>query len=178
MQAHAYNYQGRMKQIKKSLGSFDYINFEYVNGTTALNPYIRWTVNDDNTFTWFKWNYVIINYGSTTVDWATRERRYFVDVRNAKNIAKGVWEIPLQLDVLSTYAKEILSNPANVARSSSNYNLYLNDEFYHAFAYPRIGCKEFPSGFSDEYTYLLTVCNSASYAEQLQITKVSRETLI
>ena len=125
-----------------------------------MNPSIRYTVNDDKDFTFIKWNYIILNYGSTSKDWGTRERRYFVDVNKVQNIAKGVWIIPLNLDVLSTYASEILESTANIERSSSDYNLYLNDTFYNAFAYPRIGNKVFPQGFSDTYTYLLTVCNT------------------
>ena len=163
MQARAYQYQGRQKQIKKNLGSSDIINIVYVSGTSAMKPSIRYTVSDDNEFEFFKWNYIVLNYGSTAGDWGNRERYYFVDVENVENIAKGVWIVPLKLDVLTTYSKEILESSANIERSSSNYNLYLNDNFYNAFAYPRIGCKIFPSGFSDNYNYLLSVCNTLGY---------------
>lgn len=163
MQARAYQYQGKQKQIKKNLGSSDIINIVYETGTSAINPSIRYTVSDDNEFKFFKWNYIVLNYGSTTEDWGNRERFYFVDVENVENIAKGVWIVPLKLDVLMTYSKEILASSANIERSSSNYNLYLNDNFYNAFAYPRIGCKIFPSGFSKNYNYLLTVCNTLGY---------------
>ena len=165
MQAHAFQYQGRRKQINKSLGTADIIDIIYMAGTSAMNPSIRYTVSDDNNFTFIKWNYIILNYGSTTTDWGSRERRYFVDVNKVQNIAKGVWIIPLVLDALSTYANEILASTANVERSASDYNLYLTDNFYNAYAYPRIGCKVFPSGFSDSYNYLLTVCNTLGYAE-------------
>ena len=160
MQARVYQYQGKQKQIKKKLGSSETIDVIYTEGTTLLNPTLRYSVSDDTNFTFFKWNYVLLNYGSTETDWGNRERRYFVDTENVKNIAKGVWIIPLKLDVLSTYSKEILNSTANIERSSSNYNLYLNDTFYNAFAYPRIGCKTFPQGFSDSYNFLLTVCNT------------------
>ena len=160
MQARVYQYKGKQKQIKKNLGSGETINIIYTEGTTLLNPSLRYTVNDDTDFTFLKWNYVVLNFGSTKTDWGNRERYYFVDTGNVKNIAKGVWIVPLKLDVLSTYSKEILASTANIERSSSNYNLYLNDTFYNAFAYPRVGCKIFPSGFSDNYNYLLTVCNT------------------
>ena len=73
--------------------------------------------------------------------------------------------LKLRLDVLSSYQDEILASRANVARSASNYNLYLNDDFYNALAYPRIGCKEFAFGFSSSYTYLLNVCNTLGTIE-------------
>lgn len=166
MQARAYQYQERRNQIKKNLGSSDIINIIYESGTSAMNPTLRYTVSDDNDFAFFRWNYIVLNYGSTAGDWGNRERYYFVDTENVKNIAKGVWIVPLKLDVLTTYSDEILKSTANIERSASNYNLYLSDNFYNAYAYPRVGCKIFPGGFSDEYNYLLTVCNTLGYAEE------------
>ena len=165
MQAHAYNYQGKVNKINKDLGSYNIINIDYIAGTSALRPTLRYTVSDSAEFAFFKWNYIILNWGSTSKDWGNRERRYFVEAAQVRNVAKGVWEVPLRLDSLSTFAKEILNSTANVERSASNYNLYLNDNFYNAYAYPRIGCKIFPSGFNDNYNYLLTVCNTLGYAE-------------
>lgn len=166
MQAHAFNYQGQINKINKNLCSYDIINIDYIAGTSALRPTLRYTVSDSAAFEFFKWNYMVLNWGSTSSDWGNRERRYFVEAAQVRNVAKGVWEVPLRLDSLSTFANEILNSTANVERSASDYNLYLNDIFYNAYAYPRIGCKIFPEGFSDNYNYLLTVCNTLGYEDR------------
>ena len=82
------------------------------------------------------------------------------NITDIKSIAKGVFLVYTKLDVLMTYKTEILNSKADIERSSSNYNLYLNDDFYQAYSYPRIGCMEFPNGFSDSYSYILNVCNT------------------
>ena len=84
----------------------------------------------------------------------------FIDINNIQNIGKGVWLVPMTLDLLELYKENILASTAIIERSSSAYNMYLRDDLYSAYGYPLIGCKEFPSGFSNEYTYLLNVCNS------------------
>ena len=56
---------------------------------------------------------------------------------------------------------DILDSTAIIERSSSAYNMYLRDDLYSAYGYPLIGCKEFPSGFENNYTYILNICNNA-----------------
>ena len=85
---------------------------------------------------------------------------YFIDLNNVINIGKGVFNVPMTLDLLEFYKSEILDSTAIIERSASAYNMYLRDNLYNAYGYPLIGCKEFPSGFSNNYIYLLNVCNS------------------
>ena len=85
---------------------------------------------------------------------------YFIDINNIQNIGKGVWLVPMSLDLLELYKNDILESSSFTERGSSTYNMYLRDDLYSAYGYPLIGCKEFPNGFSNDYTYLLNVCNS------------------
>ena len=157
----AYKYNGRYKTIKKDLKNGVLYNFEYENNTDIKNPVIRITKSDELPLDFF-WKENIIELPGTA---NKRKLLYFVDYKNSRNIAKGIWLLSLKLDALTSYQDEILASKANVARSSSSYNLYLNDDFYNALAYPRIGCKEFPFGFSDTYTYLVNVCNTLGSGE-------------
>lgn len=160
MICYALNYKGNKKTIKKDLSVHDNPSYNYVNSTDLQNPIIRLSYSDDLNLQMFKYNYIVLNPDSTDKDFGKRKRCYFVDMSRTRNIAKGIWEVGLTLDVLTTYQDEILDSVANVAKSSSNYNLYLNDNFYSAYAYPRVGNIEFPNGFENDYRYLLTVCNT------------------
>ena len=163
MKLSAYHYAGKTKTIKKNLGTATTLDYTYEIATDALNPTLRITISDseqESDFKLFRYNYLKIPQTGTFSDALNRDKYYFVETDKIKNIARGIFLVPCKLDSLKTYETEILESEANVARSASNYNLYLNDTFYNAFAYPRIGCRMFPNGFSDTYNFLLTVCNT------------------
>ena len=73
-------------------------------------------------------------------------RYYFI--RNAESYRNGLWFIQLHTDVLKSFASSIMSSPAIVARSSSNFNMMLNDDHYFTQENPYIFTQEFPSGFN------------------------------
>lgn len=148
-----YNYTGANNVINKDLGSGTTINCNMQVATDQLQPHVRVTFNDSDTFNAFTYNYCIVTLG-------TKSYPYFIDVNNTKNIGKGIWVVPMSLDLLELYKTDILNSTAIIDRSSSNFNMYLRDDIYQAFGYPIIGCKEFPSGFDNNYTYLLNVFNT------------------
>lgn len=153
MEVVFYNYTGANNVINKDLGSGTTINCNMQVATDQLMPHVRVAFSDLNTFDAFTYNYCIVTLGSKTYP-------YFIDVNNIKNIGKGVWDVPMQLDLLELYKSDILNSTAIIDRSSSNFNMYLRDDIYQAFGYPIVGCKEFPSGFDNNYTYLLNVFNT------------------
>lgn len=153
MEVIFYNYTGANNVINKDLGSGTTINCNMQVATDQLMPHVRVTFNDTNTFDAFTYNYCTAALGSKTYP-------YFIDVNNIKNIGKGIWDVPMTLDLLELYKADILASTAIIERSSSTYNMYLRDNLYNAYGYPLIGCKEFPNGFSNNYIYLLNVCNS------------------
>lgn len=153
MEVIFYNYTGANNVINKDLGSGTTINCNMQVATDQLIPHVRVTFNDTNTFDAFTYNYCTVALGSKTYP-------YFIDVNNIKNIGKGIWDVPMTLDLLELYKADILASTAIIERSSSTYNMYLRDNLYNAYGYPLIGCKEFPNGFSNNCIYLLNVCNS------------------
>ena len=153
-----YCYDGIQNKVNKNLGDSVTLQGNIDISSEVMNPIIRISRADDIDFTFVKYNYLCINSGSTSKDFGNRSRYYFIT--DIKSIAKGVFLVYTKLDVLMTYKTEILNSTADIERSSSNYNLYLNDDFYQAYSYPRIGCAEFPNGFSNNYSYILNVCNT------------------
>lgn len=153
MEVVFYNYTGANNVINKTLGTGTTIDCNMQVATDQLQPHVRVTFNDSDTFNAFTYNYCIVTLG-------TMSYPYFIDVNAIKNIGKGIWDVPMQLDLLELYKSDILNSTAIIDRSSSNFNMYLRDDIYQAFGYPIIGCKEFPSGFDNNYTYLLNVFNT------------------
>lgn len=148
-----YNYTGANSVINKNLGEATLIECNMEVATTQINPVVRVTFLDDSAPSALNYNYCILTLGETNYP-------YFIDLNNVVNVGKGVFNVPMTLDLLEFYKSKILDSTAIIERSASAYNMYLRDDLYSAYGYPLIGCKEFPSGFSDNYTYILNVCNS------------------
>ena len=153
MEVNFYNYTGANNVINKTLGTATEIQCNMQVATDQLQPIVRVTFDDNDSHETFTYNYCTIVLGGITYP-------YFIDVNNIQNIGKGVWLVPMSLDLLELYKTDILESTSIIERSSSTYNMYLRDDLYSAYGYPLLGCKEFPSGFSNDYTYLLNVCNS------------------
>ena len=150
MKVTFYNYTGANNVINKDLGSGTTINCNMQVATEQLNPHIRVTFSNSNAPESLTYNYCILTLGN-------KEYPYFIDTNNVINIGRGVFDVPMQLDLLELYKFEILNSTTIIERSSSSYNMYLRDDLYSAYGYPLIGCKVFPNGFSDTYKYLLNV---------------------
>lgn len=153
MNVSFYNYSGANNVINKSLGVGTNIECNMQVATEQLQPIVRVTFNDNVLRETFTYNYCTIVLGGVTYP-------YFIDINNIQNIGKGVWLVPMSLDLLELYKQDILASTAIIERSSSAYNMYLRDDLYNAYGYPQIGCLAFPRGFSDTYSYLLNVCTS------------------
>ena len=152
MNVSFYNYIGANNVINKSLGAATVIQCNMQVSTDQLQPIVRVTFNYNVAPETFTYNYCTIVLGGVTYP-------YFIDVNNIQNIGKGIWLVPMSLDLLELYKNDILASTSIIERSSSAYNMYLRDDLYSAYGYPLIGCKEFPNGFSNNYLYLLNVCN-------------------
>lgn len=153
MNVNFYNYSGANNVINKNLGEPTLIECNMQVATTQLNPIVRVTFDDNVSHETFTYNYCTIELGGITYP-------YFIDINNIQNIGRGVWLVPMTLDLLELYKENILDSTAIIERSSSAYNMYLRDDLYSAYGYPLIGCKEFPNGFSNNYNYILNICNS------------------
>lgn len=80
-------------------------------------------------------------------------RKYFITditaVTNELCIVSG------HTDVLSTYASQIRANPAIIGRSSSNYNLYLDDNIFKVDSRTIVQTKKFSGSFDDTPSIIL-----------------------
>lgn len=155
MNVNFYNYNGANNVINKNLGNPTLIECNMEVATTQINPVVRVAFADESAPTTLEYNYCIVTLGNTNYP-------YFIDLNNVINVGKGVFNVPMTLDLLEFYKSMILDSTAIIERSSSAYNMYLRDDLYSAYGYPLIGCKMFPGGFSDTYKYLLNVCNNYS----------------
>ena len=153
MNVNFYNYTGANNVINKSLGTPTTLDCNMQVATEQLNPHIRVTFSNSNAPESLTYNYCILTLGN-------KEYPYFIDTNNVINIGRGVFDVPMQLDLLELYKDNILASTAIIERSSSAYNMYLRDDLYNAYGYPQIGCLSFPGGFSETYSYLLNVCTS------------------
>ena len=153
MNVNFYNYTGANNVINKNLGNPTLLECNMEVATTQINPVVRVTFSDNNAPGTLDFNYCIVTLGNT-------DYPYFIDLNNVINIGKGVFNVPMTLDLLEFYKSEILDSTAIIERSASSYNMYLRDDMYMAYGYQLVGCKVFPSGFNDNYNYLLNVCNS------------------
>ena len=83
-------------------------------------------------------------------------RYYFVT--NIIQIRTDLWEIHMHCDVLKSFSEGILGSPAIIAKSESNWNLYLNDTNYRCFQNPVIKQLEFPQGFDLSQSSFVLAC--------------------
>lgn len=82
--------------------------------------------------------------------------RYYY-ISDITSVRTGLWRIKMHTDVLKTFSQGILGSPAIIAKSSSSYNLYLNDPDYKCQQNDVIITKAFPSGLDDNDRIVLLV---------------------
>ena len=84
-------------------------------------------------------------------------RKYFVnDIVSVRN---SLVEIHAHVDVIETYAPEILRQKAIIKRQRDKWNLYLDDGMFKTYQNAKIVTKEFPNGF-DHTEFVLAVAGN------------------
>ena len=139
------------KKLDKSLtqiASYSNATIRAADGVNILNPTIQ--IADTNA-TLYGVNYAYIQeYG----------RYYFV--RNVRDVRTGLIEFSLACDVLSTYKDGIRNLEAIIARQETEFNLYLPDEAFKAYAYPKIVQKKFPNTLGGANNLVLVVAGKSA----------------
>lgn len=82
--------------------------------------------------------------------------RYYY-ITDITAVRTGLWRIRMHTDVLKTFSEGILGSPAIISKSSSDYNLYLNDNDYKCQQNDVIITKKFTGGFEDNDRVVLLV---------------------
>lgn len=83
--------------------------------------------------------------------------RYYY-IKDITSVRNGYWRITMHTDVLKTFSEGILSSPCIVAKSSSRFNLYLNDSDYKCLQDDIIMTQTFPQGFDIAGSYYVITC--------------------
>ena len=85
-------------------------------------------------------------------------RYYFIN--NITSISSTLVQFDCHVDVLMTYANEIMTNnSAIIKRQENDWNLYLNDGSFNIYQDSIVQTKAFPSGFTTQ-TFVLAVAGS------------------
>lgn len=86
-------------------------------------------------------------------------RYYFVgDIETVRN---GLYRLPCRVDALSTWATQLKACKGIVHRAESQYNTYLDDGSFKAYANPHVITMDFPTGFYTS-SYILAIAGSNS----------------
>lgn len=102
-------------------------------------------------------------------------RSYFIT--GIRSIRTGVIEISGHVDVLSTYAEQLLENKAIIAKSENDWNLYLNDGSLKTYQDSEIYTHTFPAGFGQQ-TLVLSIAGGASEVPTIVITSQPQDTTV
>mgnify|MGYP007133709515 CR=1 FL=1 len=84
-------------------------------------------------------------------------RRYYY-ITDITSVRTGLWRITMHTDVLKTFSEGILNSPCIVAKSSSRFNLYLNDSDYKCQQNDIVMTKNFPQVFNIAASYYVLSC--------------------
>lgn len=133
-------------QIRKHVNVVDTLTGTFRDSVDVLNPIVRIERTNPVGF-----NYVYIS---------ALGRRYFVE--DVTIVRTGILDLHLRVDVLDTFANEILGNTAIIDKQEKAYNLYLNDDSIKMRQDPLVTCKVFPHGMFENnlYTYVLCVAGN------------------
>ena len=77
-------------------------------------------------------------------------------------IPGGLLELIRHQDCLMSWGDTIRKQSGIIARQEQEYNTYIPDATFKAYAYPLIQQKIFPSGFTDEPSIILSLAGGAN----------------
>lgn len=136
------NNQQELNKISKSPTTVMSLTGTLREETDIINPEIN--VEYNGTLTNVNYMYI-----------AEFHRYYFIT--KIESVRTGLWRIYAHCDVLKTYAEAILGTEAVIARSESDWNLYLNDSMFKVYSNPRFCIAKFTGNFSTATSYVLVM---------------------
>ena len=124
------------------------------DGISIMDPVITVASSDAGLFTA---NYMYIQQFA---------RYYFIT--SIKELRNGLIEIKAHCDVLMTYSTQIRALTATIARQENEFNLYLPDVAFKAYAYQKQQIKTFPNALTGANNLVLVVAggDNTSSSEQ------------
>ena len=133
------NNSSPINKIGKAISTINTVSGDLKNESDVIRPEIL--IESDSS---------ILSANYMTID--TFNRKYFIE--EIQSVRTNLWLVKAHVDVLETYASQILSNTAVVLRQENNFNLLLNDGVFKCRQDPRISYRKFPSGLGD-FNYIL-----------------------
>lgn len=133
------NNSSPINKIGKSISTITTVTGSLKNESDVLRPEIL--IECDSS---------ILSANYMTID--TLHRKYFIE--EIQSVRNNLWLVRARVDVLDTYASQILANSAVVLRQENNFDLLLNDGVFKCKQDPRIFYRKFPSGLGD-FNYIL-----------------------
>lgn len=133
------NNSSPINKIGKSISTITTVTGSLKNESDVIRPEIL--IECDSS---------ILSANYMTID--TLHRKYFIE--EIQSVRNNLWLVRARVDVLDTYASQILANSAVVLRQENNFNLLLNDGVFKCKQDPRIFYRKFPSGLGD-FNYIL-----------------------
>lgn len=135
------NNSSPINKIGKAISTITTVSGDLKNESDVIRPEIL--IESDSS---------ILSANYMTID--TFNRKYFIE--EIQSVRTNLWLVKAHVDVLETYASQILSNTAVVVRQENNFNLLLNDGVFKCRQDPRISYRKFPSGLGDFNFILIT----------------------
>lgn len=135
------NNSSPINKIGKAISTITTVSGDLKNESDVIRPEIL--IESDSS---------ILSANYMTID--TFNRKYFIE--EIQSVRTNLWLVKAHVDVLETYASQILSNTAVVLRQENNFNLLLNDGVFKCKQDPRISYRKFPSGLGDFNFILIT----------------------
>lgn len=133
------NNSSPINKIGKAISTIATVSGDLKNESDVIRPEIL--IESDSS---------ILSANYMTID--TFHRKYFIE--EIQSVRTNLWLVKAHVDVLETYASQILSNTAVVLRQENNFDLLLNDGVFKCKQDPRIFYRKFPSGLGD-FNYIL-----------------------
>lgn len=133
------NNSSPINKIGKAISTITTVSGDLKNESDVIRPEIL--IESDSS---------ILSANYMTID--TFNRKYFIE--EIQSVRTNLWLVKAHVDVLETYASQILSNTAVVLRQENNFNLLLNDGVFKCKQDPRISYRKFSSGLGD-FNYIL-----------------------
>lgn len=157
-----YQNKSPTNKIEKDIGTvISILSGTLRSGSSIIDPVIL--IQTDNNIAWLKgFNYCYIEafgryYYVTNVIAAAG----VLDRQTEFPEPHHLYEIHCHVDVLMSYAPEILAQKAVVARQESKYNLMLDDGFFMTYQNPKIQTKLFSvEGPFETQEFVLIVAGS------------------
>lgn len=147
-----YNNKSDENVINKKINQMSSLSVSNIYDIDTKTPWFRIALNTASSSSW-KWQSGASGMNYVGIE-SNINKYYYV---TSTEIVDGFLVFHLKCDVLMTYKSAILASSQLIAQSEKHFNRYLNDENYKALNYNRLQFKKFPSGFTENYKYILLV---------------------